>query len=198
MALINPNGTLNSRFVYGSKFHSPDYVIKGSTKYSIVHDHLGSPVMIVNSSTGAVSQQISYDEWGNILSDTSPGFIPFGFGGCLYDVDTKLCRFGVRDYDPSIGRWLSKDPVLFKGKDTNLYGYVLQDPINLIDPKGTWPEWLDDGLCGISGKCDPSDIDSPDFTDTLGDLLDDVLDKPKMPNPPGSPGGGEPTNSCEN
>lgn len=39
-------------------------------------------------------------------------------------------------YDPSIGRWLSKDPILFNGFDTNLYGYVLNDPINYIDPEG--------------------------------------------------------------
>ncbi|QDK40570.1 hypothetical protein DOM21_03700 [Bacteriovorax stolpii] len=39
-------------------------------------------------------------------------------------------------YDPEIGRWLSKDPIRFNGGDTNLYGYVLQDPINLIDPAG--------------------------------------------------------------
>ncbi|MBY0416401.1 MAG: RHS repeat-associated core domain-containing protein [Bdellovibrionales bacterium] len=46
------------------------------------------------------------------------------------------CRFGARDYDPEIGRWLSKDPIGFEGGDTNLYGYVLQDPINSIDPQG--------------------------------------------------------------
>src|SRR5690606_8633872 len=45
-------------------------------------------------------------------------------------------RFGARDYDASIGRWLSKDPILFGGGDTNLYGYVMQDPINWIDPSG--------------------------------------------------------------
>jgi hypothetical protein len=31
---------------------------------------------------------------------------------------------------------LSKDPIRFDSSDTNLYGYVLQDPINLIDPNG--------------------------------------------------------------
>ncbi|MFP5459529.1 MAG: polymorphic toxin type 33 domain-containing protein, partial [Bacteriovoracia bacterium] len=30
----------------------------------------------------------------------------------------------------------SKDPILFAGGDANLYGYVLQDPVNLADPNG--------------------------------------------------------------
>lgn len=91
---------------------------------------------------------------------SSTRFQPFGFAGCLYDVDTKLCHFGARDYDASTGRWLSKDPVLFKGGDANLYGYVLQDPINLIDPAGlaakapgndpgTWMSTIDPPLAPI-------------------------------------------------
>ena len=60
----------------------------------------------------------------------------FGFAGGLYDPDTKLVHFGYREYDPEIGRWLSKDPLLFGGGDSNLYGYVLQDPVNLVDPWG--------------------------------------------------------------
>ena len=71
-----------------------------------------------------------------MTSDSNPGFQPFRFAGCLYDIETKLCQFGARQYDASIGRWLSKDPILFDGGDTNLYGYVLQDPINSIDPDG--------------------------------------------------------------
>jgi len=54
----------------------------------------------------------------------------------LYDRDTELLRFGARDYDPRVGRWTSKDPIGFLGGDTNLYGYVLQDPVNLVDPFG--------------------------------------------------------------
>lgn len=42
-----------------------------------------------------------------------------------------------RHYDPEAGRWTSKDPILFGGGDTNLYGYTFSDPINFIDPKGT-------------------------------------------------------------
>ena len=45
-------------------------------------------------------------------------------------------RFGARDYDAETGRWTAKDPILFDGGDSNLYGYVLQDPANGIDPSG--------------------------------------------------------------
>jgi uncharacterized protein RhaS with RHS repeats len=47
-----------------------------------------------------------------------------------------LVRFGFRDYDPDIGRWTAKDPILFASGDTDLYGYVLNDPINFLDPDG--------------------------------------------------------------
>jgi len=52
-------------------------------------------------------------------------------------------RFGARDYDPQVGRWISKDPILFRGRQTNLYVYVGNDPVNRIDPAGLkdrgWP-----------------------------------------------------------
>ncbi len=41
-----------------------------------------------------------------------------------------------RHYDARTGRWTSKDPIRFDGGDTNLYGYVVSDPVNFIDPSG--------------------------------------------------------------
>ena len=127
---------LQKTFVYGSKSHVPDYYIDASNrKFKIVTDYLGSVRLIV-SSTGVVSEVMEHDEFGRVLQDTNPGLTPFGFAGGLYDYKTSLVRFGARDYDAETGRWLSKDPIRFNGGDANLYGYVLQDPVNLIDPTG--------------------------------------------------------------
>ncbi|MDX1610405.1 MAG: RHS repeat-associated core domain-containing protein, partial [Halofilum sp. (in: g-proteobacteria)] len=77
-----------------------------------------------------------YSPYGMVTTDTNPGFQPFGFAGGIYDRHTGLVRFGARDYDPTVGRWTVKDPILFAGGSANLYGYVLNDPVNGVDPNG--------------------------------------------------------------
>ncbi len=136
VAQLDGSNQIVSQFVYGTGGTSPDVMIRGGVTYRIFSDHLGSPRLVVNSSTGAIVQRMDYDEFGNVLNDTNPGFQPFGFAGGLYDPDTKLVRFGARDYDPTLGRWTARDPILFAGGDTNLYGYVMNDPLNWIDPSG--------------------------------------------------------------
>ena len=90
----------------------------------------------MNATTGAIAQRMDYDGFGNVILDTNPKIQPFGFAGGIYDVDTHLARFGTRDYDASTGRWLAKDSVGFLGSDANLYRYVRNDPVNLVDPIG--------------------------------------------------------------
>lgn len=136
-AEVGPTGSVISRFIYGTQAHSPDYMIKNGISYRFIKDHLGSVRFVVSAVDGSIVQRIDYDDWGNVVQDTSPGFQPFGFAGGMYDPDTGLVRFGARDYDAETGRWTSKDPILFNGGDTNLFGYVQNDPVNWIDQEGT-------------------------------------------------------------
>ncbi len=120
----------------------PAYVVKGTATYRVLTDHLGSPRLVVDAATGVVVQRRDYDAWGTVTLDTNHGFQPFGFAGGLDDPDTGLVRFGARDYDPQVGRWTAKDPIDFDGGDTNLYAYVVGDPINHVDPYGEdWTDW---------------------------------------------------------
>ncbi|MDR1614783.1 MAG: hypothetical protein LBS26_04350 [Campylobacteraceae bacterium] len=58
----------------------------------------------------------------------------------------KLTKFGYRDYDSYTGRWITKDPIDFEGGSSNLYGYVLNDPVNFVDPEGlAETSWYNDG-----------------------------------------------------
>lgn len=38
-----------------------------------------------------------------------------------------------------MGRWTARDPILFEGGDTDIYGYCLNDPVNKVDPIGLQP-----------------------------------------------------------
>ncbi len=74
------------------------------------------------------------NEWGNV-TDSVPGFQPFGFTGGIYDAGTALVRLGARDYEPGTGRGTSKDPVRVDG-GLNLYAYSENDSTNSTDPDG--------------------------------------------------------------
>jgi RHS repeat-associated protein len=110
-------------------------MLRGGKTYRIVSDERGSVRLVVDASTGAVAQRMGYDAWGSVTNDTNPGFQPFGFAGGIYDSDTGFVRFGARDYDASVGRWVSKDPIRFDG-GINIYVYLDDDPINGVDSNG--------------------------------------------------------------
>jgi RHS repeat-associated protein len=136
LAELDEDGNLVALFIYGTRAHVPDAMVKDGTRYLFVTDLVGSVRLVVNAETGAVVQRMDYDAWGNVTLDNNSGFQPFGFAGGLYDRDTKLVRFGARDYDPEVGRWTAKDPILFEGGQSNIYSYVGDDPVNFLDAEG--------------------------------------------------------------
>jgi RHS repeat-associated protein len=125
-------------------------VIKGTNTYNVVADHLGTPRLLVDRATGTVAQRLDLDEFGQVTSDSNPGFQVLGFAGGIYDPDTGLMRFGARDYDPTVGRWTAKDPIRFDGGQTNLYVYAAGDPVNRLDRSGTNP--VLDTVCAMKDE----------------------------------------------
>ncbi len=135
LATYDGNDNLMTRYYYANDRVPYKMTHKGETYY-LSYDHLGS-LRAVTTPKGHKVKTIAYDTFGTILSDTNQSLhVGFGFAGGLYDEDTKLTRFGYRDYDAQTGKWTAKDPIGFQGGDTNLYGYVLGDPVNFVDPEG--------------------------------------------------------------
>jgi len=135
-AELDGSGRLVKRFIYDGKPNSPDAMIMGGKHYRIISDQVGTPRLVADAATGKIAEELEFDEFGVPQERDGKTTLPFGFAGGLHDRDTGLVHFGARDYDPETGRWLSKDPILFGGKQTNLYAYTMNDPVNLIDPFG--------------------------------------------------------------
>jgi RHS repeat-associated protein len=161
VAQLDGANNVVARFVYGSKPNVPDYMVTSGGTYRILSDHLGSPRAVVDANSRSVIETINFDEFGNetdTLATALPtGYvrIPFGFAGGLYDPDTGLVRFGTRDYDASVGRWTSKDPIRFGG-GRNLYGYVVNDPIYRFDPFGQGPSEVLTCVLACSAAASPT------------------------------------------
>jgi YD repeat-containing protein len=79
---------------------------------------------------GNLFRQFVYDTQGRIVAMLDPS------GNAIENY-----IYGTKPKVPAdIGRWTTKDPIGFNGGDTNLYGYVLNDPVNFIDKDGKGPE----------------------------------------------------------
>ena len=145
LAIYDGSDNLVQRFEYADD-RMPVAMAQGGVTYHLAYDQVGS-LRVVTDSAGNVIKIVDYDAFGNILSDSNSVFtVPFGFAGGLHDRDTGLVRFGYRDYDPDTGRWTAKDPIGFAGGDTDLFGYVQNNPVNFVDP---WGLEMSDILPGI-------------------------------------------------
>ena len=131
---------------YGCLIARPD---PDPLTYRLITDHLGSPRLVVNAATGAVVQRMDYDAWGNVLLDDNPEFQPFGFAGGVYDRDTRLVRFGARNYEAGVGRWSSKDTEISGSSGLNQYAYAFGGSVN-------WRDW--------NGKAPASGLIPPGYT----------------------------------
>ena len=83
---------------------------------------------------GVLKFKCQYDEFGNILQKEDQINNPFGFMGqysCITDTN-DLVYARARYYDPTIGRFLSNDPIW----STNRYVYTNNNPITRVDPSG--------------------------------------------------------------
>jgi RHS repeat-associated protein len=110
---------------------------EGGATYRAGYDGNGNVAALVNAATGAVAASYDYDAFGNTLkaSGVYAGPNPFRFSTKYTDSETGLVYYGYRYYNPRTGAWLGRDPIE-EGGGLNLYGFVRNNPTNLIDLLG--------------------------------------------------------------
>jgi RHS repeat-associated protein len=133
--------------------------------YYYTRDHLGS-IREVTGANGVLQGQYDYDAWGNSVVTKGKMQVDFGYTGHYFHQPSGLNLAMYRAYSPTLGRWLSRDPVGEKSPDgPNLYNYVRNDPANFVDPTGLWGIGWGDGNGNVSwniGVGDPTFLFTPD------------------------------------
>lgn len=108
----------------------------------VLTDHLGTPIALVNANgeqLGQVAWVARYTAWGEIADEYNPDQIhqPIRFQGQQFDEETNLHYNRFRYYDPSVGQYITQDPIGLAG-GINSANYRV-GPVNFVDPMGLDP-----------------------------------------------------------
>jgi len=116
------------------------FVVSGSV-YFYHFDRLGS-VRFISDDAGQVVGEYVYDAFGNVLSFSGSISQPYqyiGREGYYREGELGLYLLGQRWYDEEVGRFISRDPI-GEEEGVNLYVYVRNNPVKLIDQEGRQPQ----------------------------------------------------------
>jgi RHS repeat-associated protein len=143
---FSSGGTLLTRYLYGLAI---DFLlsrtISGGTTSWYLTDRLGTVRDIANTS-GSVIDHMSYDAFGQILTESSPSDGDrFAFTGRERGDEAGSYYYRARTFSGRVGRFLQSDPSGLSAGDANLYRYVNNTPINGTDPSGRF-SWIHFGL----------------------------------------------------
>src|SRR5581483_796945 len=119
------------------------HAVDGSGNVQVYQtDGLGSVRAITNLDTNiGVIETYQTDAFGNPTQTQGGISQPFQYTGQQRDASSGLYDLRARMYDPTIGRFLSRDPVLgLLGRPAGLnrYVYAVNSPCSYTDPSGLW------------------------------------------------------------
>ena len=106
----------------------------GSTVYTLLPDGNKNTRQLKNTA-GTVVATYDYDPFGNVIATTGTVANPWKFSSEYHDSETDLVYYNYRDYAPSLGRWISRDPIGEK-QSINLYHTVKNNCLKKFDRKG--------------------------------------------------------------
>jgi RHS repeat-associated protein len=135
---IERTGSATTRvYGYGRGRYS---LTSGGSTYYYLRDALGSTVALT-SPQGQEEWTYRYDPFGASTAtkvDTAAPANPIQYAGEYLDSTTGLYDLRARDYDPSSGRFLARDP-LGGSPNASTYAYADNSPFRYVDPSGLGP-----------------------------------------------------------
>jgi RHS repeat-associated protein len=147
LAILNPSLVLSNSFLWGSDLSgSPQgaggvgglikvaYYGAATTNCFVAYDGNGNVSALVNAANGVTVANYDYGPFGELIRCSGPiaKLNPAREGSKMYEDETGFLYYGYRYYNPSTGRWLSRDPMVESG-GMNLYDFVGNEPLQGFD-----------------------------------------------------------------
>ena len=117
---------------------------QGTSHFYYHYDGRGNVTQLTDANQTTVARY-TYDAFGNTSATGSQGGQPYRFSTKEYHSYSGLYDYGYRFYSPSLGRWINRDPIQEDG-GLNLYGFVENNPVTLIDLYGNLSSWAAAGI----------------------------------------------------
>jgi RHS repeat-associated protein len=134
IADVDQNGNVLARYTVTQNVDEPLAELRSGTTSYYSQDGLGS-VTSLTTSAGAVGSTYSYDSFGNVTASSGSVVNRFQYDAREFDSETGLYYYRARYYDPTVGRFISEDPLQFSVGE-NFYRYVSNRPTLGVDPSG--------------------------------------------------------------
>ena len=138
LADVDEEGNVLRAYLWGPGVDNLLAVRVGGRNYAALTDIQGT-VWGYADERGEIVARWTYDAWGNVITEEvnvpALAAVRYRFQGREFSRATGLTNFRARWYDPTTGRWLSKDPIGLNG-GLNLYVFCGSDSINGGDPTG--------------------------------------------------------------
>ncbi|WP_176014914.1 RHS repeat domain-containing protein [Victivallis sp. Marseille-Q1083] len=108
-----------------------------ANKTYFYHTDANKNVTDLTDSAGAIVAHYEYSPFGQLVKSSGAyaNTNVFTWSSEYSGKETGLIYYNFREYDPKLGRWLSRDPIHEQG-DLNLYAYISNKTINHIDKLG--------------------------------------------------------------
>src|SRR6266540_3497584 len=109
----------------------------GTNTLFVAYDGNGNVTSLIDASTGTFTGQFEYGPFGEVIraTGTMAKTNPFRFSKKYQDDESDFFYYGFRYYNPSTGRWLSRDPIEERG-GFNVYVFSLNRPLDVLDILG--------------------------------------------------------------
>jgi RHS repeat-associated protein len=161
IASFNPANIVQQAFVWGLDLSGSFTnaggigglvgVFTNGSSYFVCCDGNGNVTALTPAATGTMTARYEYSPFGELIR--ANGAIakgnPFAFSTKFRDAESGLVYYGYRYYNPTLGRWIGRDPA--PDQLLELYCFNHNAPTLAVDPNGKSPILIAMGIGAVFG-----------------------------------------------